>query len=106
MLNQIVLVGKIVEMPTLKETSTGIKYANLLISADRSFKNVDGVYESDVISCLLWRGVAESCVDLCEIGGVVGIKGRLQSNPYQKEEGIVFYNYEIIAEKVSFLTKK
>ena len=57
MLNQIVLVGKVVELPTLRETSSGSKVANLLLEVDRTFKNAQGEYEKDLIVCTMWRGV-------------------------------------------------
>lgn len=97
------MVGCVKEVPHLKETNTGISFANLIVEVKRSFKNSEGVYETDIFSVTMWRGVAQSCVDLCKEGCLVGIKGRLQSNLFTKEDGSTFYNYEIIAEKVSFL---
>ncbi|MFV0381854.1 MAG: single-stranded DNA-binding protein [Breznakia sp.] len=106
MLNQIVIVGKVKEMPELKETNSSIKYALLTLDVNRNFKNSEGVFESDTIVCTLWRGIAESCLDVCEVGSLVGIKGRLQSRSYTNEENRTFINYEVIAEKVSFLDAK
>ena len=42
MLNQVVLVGKAVGVPSLKETSNGIKYAELILEIERNFKNTQG----------------------------------------------------------------
>lgn len=106
MLNQIIIVGKVKETPVVKETSSGIPYSNLIVETKRSFKNSEGIYETDAFSVLMWRGIAESCADVCNVGNLVGIKGRLQSSVYQKEDGNIFYNYEIVAEKVSFLNMK
>lgn len=103
MLNQIVLVGKVVELPTLRETSSGSKVANLLLEVDRTFKNAQGEYEKDLIVCTMWRGVAESALNMCEVGTLVGVKGRVQANMILTKENKPFYSCEIIAEKVSFL---
>lgn len=103
MLNQIVLVGKVKEMNGLKETSNGIKFMNLVLEVDRSYKNAEGIIEVDVISCSLWRGLAESFQGVCQEGSVVGVKGRVQSYPYTNDAGDVYYRYEIIAEKVSVI---
>lgn len=104
MLNQIVLVGKIKEIKGLKETSTGIKFMNLVLEVERSYKNADGIFESDIISCSLWRSLAESFQGTCDVGSVVGVKGRIQSYPYTNEAQEVYYRYEIIAEKVSIIS--
>ncbi len=103
MLNQCVLVGKVKQVPQLQETANKNKVATLLLEVERSFKNSEGVLESDVFNVQLWRGIAETCCDVCTIGSVIAIKGRIQSFNVQKESN-TFYNAEIIAEKVSFIT--
>lgn len=37
---------------------------------------------------------------------MMGIKGRIQSRTYQSQEGNAFINYDMIAEKVDFLSYK
>jgi single-strand DNA-binding protein len=106
MLNQIVLVGKVLEMPQLRETNKGHKVVNLLIAVQRNFRNSVGEYESDAIMCTLWRGVAESVSAVCEVGSLVGIKGRLQANCFESKDQRPFHYCEVIAEKVSFLSPK
>lgn len=106
MLNQVVIVGKVVKLPEVKETSTGVKLAELLVEVDRNFKNSQGEYETDQIQCTLWRGIAESAIEQCTIGSLIGIKGRLQANAFETKENRPFRYCEVIAEKVSFLTTK
>lgn len=47
MLNQLVLVGRIVRKPELKETETNKKYSFITLAVPRSFKNVNGEYDTD-----------------------------------------------------------
>ncbi len=105
MLNQCVLVGRVLEMPRLQKTANGNKVASLLLEVDRSFKNSEGIIEKDVFNIQLWRGIAETCCDVCTPGSLIGIKGRLQAFNTQREEN-TYYNAEVIAERVSFLTMK
>jgi len=70
-LNQAVLVGRIVREPELKETEKG-KVTNITLAVPRSFKNQNGEYDTDFISCVLWKGVAESTVEYCKKGDLVG----------------------------------
>jgi len=106
MLNQYIVVGRIKELPLIRETSGGNKVSTLLLEVDRNFKNSEGFYETDLFQITLWKGIAETTVHLAEVGCLVAIKGRIQSSQYENKEGLQFYNYEIIAEKVSFLTQK
>lgn len=106
MLNQVVLVGKVVNLPEIKETSNGIKLAQMLIEVDRNFRNSQGEYEKDLVMCTLWRGIAESAIAQCGVGSLIGLKGRLQANNFDTKENGKFYYCEVVAEKVSFLTTK
>ena len=105
MLNQVVLVGRLVKTPELKETETGKKVTNITIAVPRSYKNVDGQYEADYIDCTLWTPIAESTTEYCKKGDLLGIKGRLQTSSYEKD-GQTKYVTDVIVEKVTFLTSK
>lgn len=106
MLNQFIVVGRIKDLPAIRETVNGNKVATLLLTVDRNFKNSEGFYEQDTFQVTLWKGIAESTVHLAEVGNIVAIKGRVQSSTYEGKDEMQYYNYEIIAEKVSFLTQK
>lgn len=104
MLNQAVLVGRIVKEPELKKTENGNKVANITLAVPRSFKNSNGEYDSDFISCVLWKGVAENTVEYCKKGDLVGIKGRIQTRVAEIDEETKRQYVEVIAEKVTFLS--
>ena len=72
----------------------------------RSFKNMNGEYETDFINCVLWDSVAKSTVEYCKKGSIVGVKGRVQSRTVEKEDTTKRYYLEIIAEKVTFLSQE
>ena len=52
MLNQVVLVGRLVRDPTMKKTESGRKMSYITLAIPRSFKNVHGEYDSDFIDCI------------------------------------------------------
>lgn len=103
MLNIVVLAGKVVELPVLKETANGTKYATVVLEVTRPFKNSNSQYEQDRIAVTMWKGIAETANDVCKIGSTLGIKGRISTFSVEKE-GQIYYNYEIIAEHVSFMS--
>lgn len=104
MLNNIVLVGRIVEPPQLRESTSGNKYATVVLEIMRPFKNSNGIHDSDRISVTLWKGIAEMACDCCKVGDMLGVKGRLQAYCVEKESH-TYYNYEVIAEHLSYMTK-
>lgn len=103
--NMICLVGRLVKDPELKESENGAKYISITLAIPRSFKNIDGVYETDFIPVKLWGGIAENTAEWCEKGDVVGIRGRVQrvGNDYTANG---FPILEVIAERVTFITSK
>lgn len=103
MLNQIVLVGRLVKDPVLKETEQGKKRSSITLAIPRSFKNAEGSYDTDFIDCILWDGIAKNTAEYCKKGDVIGVKGRLQSRKYEMDNTTKFV-IEVIAEKVTFLT--
>lgn len=104
MLNQTIIVGRIVQDPELRQTDNGRKVANVTLAVPRSFKNSNGEYETDFINCVLWKGIAESTVQYCKKGDLVGIKGRIQSREYELDEEVKKTVVEVVAEKVTFLS--
>lgn len=105
MLNQVVLVGRLVKNPELVETEKNKKLSRVTIAIPRSFKNMDGEYETDFINCIMWDSVAKSTVEYCKKGDIVGIKGRIQSNVVETENEKKYY-FDVIAERVTFLSNK
>ncbi len=105
MINTCVLVGKVVEPPEIRTTSKGNTVATLLVEADHPFRNEDGSLSADLFQVTLWKGIAEECASVCRPGDLIGIKGRLQASVNEKN-GRSFYNCNVVAEKVSFLSQR
>lgn len=101
MLNQIVLVGRLVQDPEIKELENGKRLCYINLAVSRSYKNADGIYETDFIPCLLYKGIAEKTTEYCKKGDMVGIKGCVQSR--KKEDKNII---EIVAERVTFLSSR
>ena len=105
MLNQTVIVGRIVKDLELHETENGNKVTQMTLAVPRSFKNMNGEYDTDYIPCVLWKGVAENTAEYCKKGDLVGIKGRIQTSQYEQDDEVKYVT-EVVAEKVTFLSTK
>ena len=104
MLNQVVMVGRLVAKPIVEENENGRKASEITLAVPRSYKNADGIYETDFIKCTLWNGIAENTAEYCEKGDLVGVRGRLETSVYEKENGEKYRITSVVAEKVSFLS--
>lgn len=85
MLNQVMLVGRIKEI--LPDT--------LVVVIPRSYKNAEGIYESDEVAARLSSSIYHNVAEYCKVGDVVGIRGRLET------EGT---NLLVNTEKLTFLS--
>ena len=106
MLNQVVLVGRLTSDPEVLKTENGKKRTSVTIAVTRSYKNTEGLYDTDFIRCILWNGVASNTCEYCKKGDVVGVKGRIQTRDVELEDETHKKYVEVIAEKVTFLSSK
>lgn len=97
MINNIVLTGMVIELPKMREKQTETEYADILLEVVRPFKNEYGIYDSDKISIALGECYTKKANDICRIGDMLGVQGRIKSCD---EDGSI--TYEIVAEHVSF----
>ena len=105
MLNNVVLVGRLTKDPSLSEGENETKRLNITIAIPRDYKNQDGTYDTDFISCVLWNNLADHTCEYYKKGDIIGIKGRLQSSSYLKDD-VTHYKTEVVAQRISFLSAK
>ena len=104
MSNLVVIVGRLVKKPILEENQNGKKVCIITLAVPRDFKNDEGIYETDFIKCTLCNVIAENTAEYCRKGDLVGVKGRLETSVYEKENGEKYRITSVVAEKVSFLS--
>ena len=105
MLNQVVLVGRLVKDVEVRTSEGDKKYSFITLAIPRSYKNHDGIYETDFVECILWNNIASNTAEYCKKGDIIGIKGRVESRVIE-EDKINKTVLQIIAEKVTFLSNK
>ena len=103
--NLVYLIGRLCEDPVTKEYEDGKSMLTINLAVQRSFKNENGIYETDFIRCILWNGIAAHTSEYCKKGDLVGVKGRIQNRSYD-DCGEKKYITEVIVDKVSFLASK
>lgn len=101
-MNQTIIVGRLVDNPKIEKTDGGKKVMNMTVAVPRTYKNAEGAYDTDFVDCVLWSGIAENTAEYCKKGDVIGVKGRLQTDLYEKD-GQTHKSSKLVAEKVTFL---
>lgn len=95
MLNQVIIVGRLMARPIVEYNQNGRKVSEITLAVPRSFKNDEGLYDTDFIKCILWSDIAENTAEYCEKGDLVAVKGRLQC--------LSGNELQVVAEKITFL---
>ncbi len=106
MINEVVLIGRMVKDPDLRYTGDGTPVASFRLAVNRNFKNQEGIYEADFVSCTAWRGTAETTANYCRKGALVAVTGRIQTSRYESKDGTTVFVTDVVVDNVRFLEKK
>jgi len=96
MTNQVIIIGRLVSDPQINETENGNKICTIALAVPRSYRNINGEYDTDFIDCVLYGNVAETATEYCRKGGLMAIKGSIQRLSGE--------DLKIVADKVTFLS--
>lgn len=105
-MNKVVLVGNLTRDPELRTTSSGISTVSFTIAVQRRFKNADGSYDADFISCVAWRSTAEFISHYFQKGSRIGVVGNLRSRSYDDKNGQRRYVTEVYVDEAEFVNSK
>lgn len=106
MINNVVLVGRLVRDPELRYTPSNQAVATFSLAVNRNFKGQNGEREADFINCVMWREQAERFCNWTRKGMLVGIVGRIQTRNYENQQGQRIYVTEVVAENFQVLEKR
>ena len=101
-MNKIILLGRLTRDPEIRTTSSGTTTANFTVAVNRNFKNKDGNYDADFLSCVAFRNTADFISKYFKKGRMISLEGRVQTRNYETEDGTKRYVTEIVVEGVEF----
>lgn len=99
-MNQSTYVGRLTKELDIKETKSRTKVLPFDIAVQRDFKNSNGEYDTDFISCLAFNKTAEFLVNYAKKGYLIGVEGRMQNNNYEREDGSTNYGMQLIVKGI------
>ena len=107
MINVVVLMGRLVADPELKQTANGASVTSFRIAVDRNFANKEtGERQADFINIVAWRQTAEFVCKYFRKGSMIAIEGSLQTRSYEDKDGNKSTAYDVVANNVSFTGSK
>ena len=105
MINNVVLVGRMVRDPELRRTNSGEAVTSFTLVVNRPYESADG-QQADYPNCVIWGKGAENVDKYCSKGSLVGVEGRLRTRSYDNAQGNRIYVTEVICQRVQFLDTK
>ena len=106
MLNVVVLMGRLVADPQLRQTPQGTSVASFRIAVDRNFARQGEQRQADFIDIVAWRQQAEFVSKYFQKGSPIVVEGSLQTRQYQDKNGNNRKAVEIVADNVHFVESK
>lgn len=106
MVNNVVLVGRLVRDVNLRQTSTGKVMTYFTLAVSRNFKNEQGEQAADFIGCVAFGKTAENMARFLSKGSLIAAEGRISTRNFQGNDGKTVYVTEVVASNITFLESK
>ena len=106
MVNNVVLVGRLVRDVDLRQTSTGKVMTYFTLAVSRNFKNEQGEQAADFIGCVAFGKTAENMARFLSKGSLIAAEGRISTRNFQGNDGKTVYVTEVVASNITFLESK
>jgi single-strand DNA-binding protein len=106
MVNNVVLVGRLVRDVDLRQTSTGKMMTYFTLAVNRNFKNEQGEQAADFIGCVAFDKKAENMARFLSKGSLISVEGRISTRNFQGNDGKTVYVTEVVASSITFLESK
>ena len=107
-MNSVQILGRLTSDPELRRTQSGISTCKFTVAVNRKFKNKNGEYEADFISCMAWKEKAEFISRYWSKGKMIAIEGELRTGSYQDKhhQDVTHYTTDVIVDKAYFCGDK
>jgi single-strand DNA-binding protein len=106
MINNAVIMGRIVADPELRTTANGTSVTSFTVAVDRRFNKQGEERQADFIDIVAWRNTAEHVCKYFAKGSMIAIQGNIQTRMFEDKNGNKRKAVEIVAENVSFCGSK
>ena len=106
MINNAVIMGRLVADPELRTTGSGISVTSFTVAVDRRFVRQGEERQADFIDIIAWRQTAEFVSKYFRKGSMIAVQGSIQTRNYEDKQGNKRTAVEVVADNVSFCGSK
>ncbi len=106
-LNKVILGGRLIADPELKQTPNGIAVATFTIAVNRRYtKDSAQQNEADFLNVTAWRATAEFVSRYFKKGSSICVVGSIQTRNWTDQQGQKHYRTDIVADEVTFVDSR
>lgn len=107
-MNKVIIIGRLTADPELRTSQNGTASCRFNVAVNRKFKNQNGEYDTDFISCTAWRQTAEFVSKYFSKGKMIALEGTLRTGSYQDRNhpDVTHYTTDVFVENVEFCGDK
>lgn len=103
MLNHVVIMGRMVRDPELRQLDNGTSVTSFSVAVDRNYVDkTTNERQADFLNVVAWRQTAEFVCKYFHQGDMIALEGSLQSRKYTDKDGNNRTAIEIVASNISF----
>lgn len=97
--NKVILIGNLTADPEIRQTNNGMKVCTFSIAVNRRGKDAG----CDFINIVAWKERAEFVAQFFKKGKPILVVGQLQQRQWTDKNGGKRYEFEVIADELSFV---
>ncbi len=103
--NKVMLLGNLTADVELRYTQAGTPVGNFDLAINERYKSGDGELQERVtfVPVVVWGRHAEVCEEYLRQGRATHVEGRLQRRDWTAQDGSRRVQYEVVAQRVTFL---
>lgn len=107
-MNKVIIIGRLTADPELRTSQNGTASCRFNVAVNRKFKNQNGEYDSDFISCVAFKQTAEFISRYFTKGKMIALEGTLRTGSYKdrNHQDVTHYTTDIFVENVEFCGDK
>ncbi|PTI96344.1 single-stranded DNA-binding protein [Staphylococcus simulans] len=103
-MNLCVFTGRITKDLSIIESRSGTKVLPFDIAVSRKYKNQNGEYDTDFISCIAFKATAEFIEQYAKKGYLVTVKGEMRNNNFTRDDGTTNYGMQLVVDEIDATT--
>jgi single-strand DNA-binding protein len=103
MLNHVVIMGRMVRDPELRQLDNGTSVTSFSVAVERNYVDkTTNERQADFLNVVAWRQTADFVCKYFHQGDMIALEGSLQSRKYTDKDGNNRIAIEIVTSNVSF----